>query len=84
MRNLKGLNNNDIFDQESRVYFPVVSIQKQSSCPKMFYNSFLNNFEKFMMKRMRQFFFVKVTSLTLLKMDSSTGVFLQILQRFEE
>ena len=45
------------------------------SCPKVFYNSFLNNFEKFMMKHMRQVFFVKVTSLTLLKIDSSTGVF---------
>ena len=29
MRNLKGLNNNDFFDEESRRYFPVVSIQKQ-------------------------------------------------------
>ena len=29
MRNLKGLNDNDIFDQESRGYFPVVGIQKQ-------------------------------------------------------
>ena len=29
MRNLKGPNNSNIFDQESRGYFPVVSIQKQ-------------------------------------------------------
>ena len=29
MRNLKGLNNNDIFDQESQGYFPVISIQKK-------------------------------------------------------
>ena len=44
--------------------------------PKVFYNSFLNNFEKFMMKYMRQVNFVKVRSLALLKIDSITGVFL--------
>ena len=33
---------------------------------------------------MRQVIFVKVTSLTLLKIDSMTGVFLEILQHFEE
>ena len=31
------------------------------SCPMVFYNSFLNNFEKFMMKQMWQVFSVKVT-----------------------
>ena len=33
---------------------------------------------------MRQVIFVKVTSLTLLKIVSMTGVFLEILQHFEE
>ena len=56
MRNLKGLDN-DIFEQQLRGYFPVVSIQKQ--LPKVFYNSFLKNFEKFTTKHMREVIFVK-------------------------
>ena len=73
MRNHKGLNN-DIFDQQRRGYFLVVSIQKQ--LPKVLYNSILNNFEKFTIKHMRNVSFVNVASLTLLKIDYSTGAFM--------
>ena len=73
MRNHKGLNN-DIFDQQPQGYFLVVSIQKQLR--KVFYNSILNNFENLTIKHMRNVSFVNVASLTLLKIDSSTGAFM--------
>ena len=65
MKSLKGLNTifstsneEDIFQIFSRYFL------------KVFYNSFLDNFEKFTIKYMRQIIFVKITSLTLLKMLS--------------
>ena len=68
MKNLKGLNN-DIFDQQSQGYFPDIFRRR-------FTVVFLINSKKFTIKYMRQAFFVKVTSLSLLKIDSITGIFL--------
>ena len=68
MKNLKGPNN-DIFDQQSQGYFPDLF-------RRCFTVVFLINSEKFTIKYMRQVFFVKVTSLSLLKIDSITGIFL--------
>ena len=79
MKKLKGLNN-DILDQQSRGYFPDIFRR----CFTVVFLIISKNFEKFTINYMRQVIFVKITSLTLLKIDSITDIFLYILQHFEE
>ena len=68
MRNLRGLEH-DTCDQQSRGFFQ--SSAFRSTHPEVFY------------KKVALVFFNKVASLTLLKIDSGTRVFLKILQHFE-
>ena len=79
MKKLKGLNS-DILDQQSRGYIPDI-FQRDFTVVFLIISK---NFEKFTINYMRQVVFVKITSLNLLKIDSITGIFLYILQHFEE
>ena len=70
MKKLIGLNN-DILDQQSRGYFTDIFRR----CFTVVFLIISKNFEKFTTTYMRQVFFVKITSLTLLKTNSLSQVF---------